>query len=58
MEMLTVSVTKVETKALMRALMMASRKVLPEIELMVVTKVATMVWMTVATKVVMKVGIG
>jgi hypothetical protein len=56
--MLTVSVTKVETKALMRALMMASRKVLPEIELTVVTKVATMVWMTVATKVVMKVGIG
>jgi hypothetical protein len=56
--MLTVSLTKVETKASMRALMMASRKILPEIELTVVTKVATMVWMTVATKVVMKVGIG
>jgi hypothetical protein len=56
--MLTVFVTTVETKALMRALMMASRKVLPEIELMVVTKVATVVWMTVATKVVMKVVIG
>ena len=52
--MLMVFVTMVE----MKVSMMASRKVLPEIELMVVTKVATVVWMTVATKVVMKVVIG
>ena len=49
-----VFVMKVETKVLMKALML----VLPESELKVVTKVAMVVWMTVATKVGMKVVIG